>query len=183
MNLESIISITGKGGLFKVLSQTKNGLIVESIIDGKRLPVYASEKVSALNDISIYTNEGDMPLKEVYEKIYKKTAGKAAVDHKASPEELRNFLVEVVKDFDQERVYNSDLKKLFQWFNILVEKGLLVPEKKETKKEAAEGKDTTAKKAPAKKAVAKKPVVKKASPKTSGVKGGGKTATPSKKGK
>lgn len=185
MNLESIISITGKGGLFKVLSQTKNGLIVESIEDGKRLPVYSSEKVSALNDISIYTLEGDMPLKEVYEKIYKKTAGKAAVDHKANPEELRSFLESVVKDFDQERVYNSDLKKLFQWFNLLVEKGLLVPEKKEAKpkKEATDEKETTAKKAPAKKAVAKKPVAKKPSPKTSGAKGGAKAATPSKKGK
>jgi len=179
MNLESIISITGKGGLFKVLSQTKNGLIVESIEDGKRLPVYASEKVSALNDISIYTNEGDMPLKDVYEKIYKKTAGKPAVDHKASPEELRSFLVEVVKDFDQERVYNSDLKKLFQWFNILVEKGLLVPEKKE----AGDDKETTAKKASVKKTVPKKPVAKNTTPKTSGAKGGAKSATPSKKGK
>ncbi len=186
MNLESIISITGKGGLYKVLSQTKNGLIVESIADGKRMPVYASEKVSALNDISIYTNEGDMPLQEVYEKLYKKTAGKAAVDHKAKPEELRSFLVEVVKNFDQERVYNSDLKKLFQWFNLLVENGLLVPEKKDAKpKKAGEGeKETSTKKAPAKKAaVTKKPVAKKASPKTSGAKGGAKSATPSKKGK
>lgn len=186
MNLESIISITGKGGLYKVLSQTKNGLIVESIEDGKRLPVYASEKVSALTDISIYTNDGDMPLHEVYEKIYKKTVGKAAVDHKAKPEELRSFLESVVKNFDQERVYNSDLKKLFQWFNLLVEKGLLVPEKKEAKpkKEGADEKDATTKKAPAKKAVtAKKPTAKNTTPKTSGAKGGAKAATPSKKGK
>lgn len=183
MNLESIISITGKSGLFKVLSQTKNGLIVESIIDGKRMPVYASEKVSALNDISIYTYDDDMPLKDVYEKMYKKTLGKSAIDHKSNPDDLRNFLKEVVEDFDQERVYNSDLKKLFQWFNILAENGLLKPEKKEAKENASDKTKTATAKSAKPKATAKKPVAKTPTPKTSGVKGGAKTATPSKKGK
>ena len=180
MNLESIISVTGKPGLFKVVSQTKNGLIVETVNDGKRLPVYSSDKVSALSDISIYTLDGDLPLVEVYEKLYAKTGGKAAINHKSAPEELRSFLQEVVKDFDQDRVYNSDLKKLFQWFNLLIEAKLLEPKKETTsdKKEGAK-KTTTAKKAVA----AKKPVAKKATPKTSGAKGGAKTATPSKKGK
>jgi len=179
MNLESIISITGKPGLYKVVSQTKNGLIVETVTDGKRLPVYSSEKVSALSDISIYTLDGDLPLVEVYEKLYAKTAGKEAINHKSTPEELRGFLQEVVKDFDQERVYNSDLKKLFQWFNILIGAKLLEPKKeKESDKKAA-----TKKPAVAKKAVAKKPTAKKSAPKTSGAKGGAKTATPSKKGK
>jgi hypothetical protein len=177
--LESIISITGKPGLYKILSQIKNGLIVESITEKKRMPVYASEKVSALNDISIYTYTGDVPLKEVYEKMCVKTEGKAAIDHKSKPEELRSYLKEIIEDFDQDRVYHSDLKKLFQWFNILIENGILVAEKKgdKSKKEAAP------KKAPAKKAAPKKPVAKKQAPKTSGAKGGGKTATPSKKGK
>ena len=178
MNLESIISITGKPGLYKIVSQTKNGLIVETITDGKRLPVYSSEKVSALSDISIYTLDGDLPLVEVYEKIYTKTAGKSAIDHKSTPEELRKYLQEIVKDFDQERVYNSDLKKLFQWFNILIKAKLLEP-----KKEKAADKKETAKPVAAKKTVAKKPTVKKPTPKTSGAKGGAKTATPSKKGK
>lgn len=178
MNLESIISITGKPGLFKVLSTIKNGLIVESILDEKRMTVHASDKVSALNDISIYTTESDIPLSDIYDKIYKKTAGKPAVDHKASPEELRSYLKEIVEDFDQERVYNSDLKKLFQWYNLLSEKGLLKPDKKEDKKE-----DATAKKeVKPKKKAPKKPVAQKHSPKTAGVKGGGQTSMPSKKG-
>jgi len=176
MNLESIISVTGKPGLFKVVSQTKNGLIVESVADGKRTPVHASEKVSALTDISIYTYEGDIPLVEVYEKLYAKTGGKAAVSHKAKPEELKKAMEEVVKDFDQDRVYNSDLKKLFQWFNALIAADLLKPSEKDEKK-------TTAKKAPAKAAPKKKTAAKKPTPKISGMKGGSKTSTPSKHGK
>lgn len=178
MNLESIISITGKPGLYKVLSQVKNGLIVESIIDGKRMPIYASEKVSALTDISIYTYDSDIPLSEIYDKIFDKTAGKAAIDHKAKPEELRNYLKDIVEDFDQERVYNSDLKKLFQWFNVLAENGLLKQdEKKDKKKDAPAKKD-----AKPKKAAVKKTTTPKRAPKTGGAKGGGKTSMPSKKG-
>ena len=182
MNITSIISITGKPGLHKIVSQTKNGLIAESIEDGKRFPVYASEKVSAIEDISIYTKTDDMPLVEVYQKLYKKTAGKAAIDHKSKPEELQSFLKEVV-DFDEERVYNSDLKKLFQWFNILIKADLLKEEEKEeksTKKATADKKDAKAPKkvAPAKKVTAKKTTT----PKTSKAKATTKTATPSKKG-
>ena len=179
MSLERIISITGKPGLYKIISQIKNGLIVESVTEGKRLPVYASEKVSALSDISIYTYTGDVPLLEVYEKMAKKTGGKAAVDHKADAAELRAFLQSVIDDFDQDRVYHSDLKKLFQWFNILAENNLL----KEEKEKKEEGKEKT-KKAPAK-AAAKKPAAAKgkSTPKTSGAKGGAKAATPMKKGK
>ena len=177
MNLESIISITGKPGLFKVISQTKNGLIVESVIDGKRTPVYASEKVSALTDICIYTHKDDMPLKEVYEKMYKKTGGKVAIDHKATPEELRSFFKEVITDFDQERVYNSDLKKLFLWFNLLIENKLLKPDSKEDKVNKTEKGKKDIKLKP----VIKKPIAKPI-PKPSGAKGGSKTAIPSKKG-
>lgn len=177
MSLERIISITGKPGLYMIISQIKNGLIVESVTEKKRLPVYASEKVSALSDISIYTYTGDVPLLEVYQKMAKKTGGKAAVDHKADASELRAFLESVIEDFDQDRVYHSDLKKLFQWFNILAENDLL----KEEKEKKAEDKP---KKAPSK-AAAKKPTAAKgkSTPKTSGAKGGAKAATPMKKGK
>tara|TARA_R110001592_G_scaffold72804_3_gene222478 strand:+ start:439 stop:963 length:525 start_codon:yes stop_codon:yes gene_type:complete len=170
MNLKSIISITGKPGLYSVVSQTKNGLIVESVGEGKRLPVYASDKVSALEDISIYTMKEDMPLSEVYTKVFESTKGKEAIDHKAKPEELRAYLGKII-DFDEERVYNSDLKKLFQWFNLLVKADLLKPEEKEEEKKA-EKKD--AKKAPAKKAVAKKTTTAKtASAKAAPKKAGG----------
>jgi len=114
MSLQSIISITGKPGLFKVITQTKNGLVVESLMDQKRTPVHATEKVSALEDISIYTYSDDMPLVEVYTKMYEKTGGKETISHKSKPEELRSYLQSVVEDFDQERVYNSDLLNIWQ---------------------------------------------------------------------
>ena len=185
MSVSGIISVAGKPGLYKIVTQTKNGLIAESLTDSKRMPVYASQKVSALEEISIYTYEDDIPLPEVLEKIYAKTGGKEAIDHQADPAKLREFLASTIENFDQERVYNSDLKKLFQWFNILVKNDLLKPEKKEkeekdtgdTKKAAgkpAAKKATTAKKSP-------KPTVKKAVPKSSAAKGAAKP-TPRKVG-
>jgi len=178
MNLESIISVTGKPGLYKVISQIKSGLIVESLLEKKRMPIHATDKVSALSDISIYTNEGDMPLSEIYEVVYKKTFGKSAVSHKAKPEELKAYMKEVLPNYDEDRVYVSDLKKLFLWYNLLAENGFLVPSKIEDKDDkAAKPKKTVAKKAASKKAVAKK-----GAPKTRAVKGGGQRAMPSKKG-
>lgn len=158
MSLESIISITGKPGLYKIISQAKNGLVVESLLDGKRMPVYASEKVSALEDISVYTHTEDLPLNEVYQKLLEKTEGKVAIDHKSTPEELRSYFKEVVENYDQERVYNSDLKKIFQWYNILVKQKILKPAKKEAPKKKAVGKAgaATKEKAPAKKATTTK---------------------------
>jgi hypothetical protein len=182
MDLKSIISITGKPGLHKVISQTKNGLIAESIEDGKRFPVYASEKVSAIEDISIYTTTEDVPLTDVYEKLFKKTEGKAAIDHKSKPEEIKKFIKQVV-DFDEERVYNSDLKKMIQWFNILVNAGLLKIEvKKEKKTTAKDGEKAADKKKVATKTTAKKSTPTKAVPKPSKAKGGAKTVTSAKRG-
>jgi len=178
MNLESIISVTGKPGLFKVISQIKNGLIVESLLEKKRMPIHATDKVSALSDISIYTNEGDMPLADIYEVVFKKTDGKSAVSHKAKPEELKAYMKEILPDYDEDRVYVSDLKKLFLWFNLLAENGLLVPSKDEDKDDKADA----PKKTVAKKTAPKKPVVQKGAPKTRAVKGGGQTSMPSKKG-
>jgi hypothetical protein len=182
MAVSGIISVSGKPGLYKVISQTKNGLIAESLIDAKRMPVYASQKVSALEEISIYTYEDDIPLTEVFDKLYEKTAGKKALDHKSDPEELRTFLASVVENFDQERVYNSDLKKLFQWFNLLVDKGLLKPEEKEKEKGEGEAKEKPkAKKAPAATKTKKAAVQKKPTPKASGAKAQAKS-TPRKVG-
>lgn len=183
MDISGIISITGKPGLYKVVSQTKNGLLVESIEDGKRIPVFASEKVSSLEDISLYTKGDDMPLKEVFTKIYEKTGGKEAVNSKASSNELRDFLTSVV-DYDQERVYNSDVKKLLQWFNTLVSKGLL--DKKEESNENAE--ETKVAKDVVKKDTTKKPGIKKtpdaSKAKTSSTRKGAsvKSVTPRKAG-
>lgn len=131
MELEGIISIGGKPGLFKVISKRKNELIVESIPDGKKHFIYALDRVSALEDISIYTDVDDVPLKEVYEKLFEIEDGKASIDHKSDPKLLKEKMMEILPDYDQDRVYNSDLKKLFQWYNLLIGAGLLVPGKKE----------------------------------------------------
>ena len=138
MNLEAIISVSGKPGLYKVISKKKNGLVVESIPDGKKLNIFALDKVSALDDISIYTYEEDVPLKEVFTKLFKIEAGKKSIDHKDTSEVLRAKMVEILPDFDQERVYISDLKKLFQWYNLLIEAGLLKPEEVKEEKEVKE---------------------------------------------
>ena len=134
MNLTGIISISGQSGLFKIISQTKNGIIVEPLGGGRRFPVHGAQRVSSLEDISIYTYEEDVPLAEVFEKIYKKLSGKEAPSPKSKPEELKAFMEGSLPNFDQERVYNSDIKKVAQWYNLLLAEGLLKEEKKESKK-------------------------------------------------
>jgi hypothetical protein len=131
MDLKGYVSISGQGGLYKIISQAKNGLIVESLIDKKRIPAYANQKVLALEDISIFCVDGDTPLKDVFAKIYEKTNGGPTLDSKSDPEVLATYLLEVLPNFDRPRVYNSDLKKLFSWFNLLQNAGALVPSKEE----------------------------------------------------
>ena len=120
MDLSSIISISGKPGLYKIVSQAKNSIIVESIIDKKRFPAYSSDKISVLEDISIYTHNEDKPLKDIFSAIYVKTEGKETLSHKEKISELISFLSDIIPDYDEDRVYPSDIKKIFQWFNILI---------------------------------------------------------------
>lgn len=127
MNLKGIIAISGMPGLFKLSGQMKNGIIVESLLDGKRIPAYASHKVSALEDISIYGESEDIPLGEVFGMIYKLEEGKESVSHKEDIQKLKDKLEEAFPDYDKDRVYSSDIKKLFQWYNLLVSKDVLVP--------------------------------------------------------
>ena len=161
MDLSGIISISGKPGLYKVIAQGKNSVIVESVMDKKRFPAYATDRISALEDISIYTLESDVPLKDVFESMYKKYDGKEGLSHKDDVINLQEVLFEILPDYDEDKVYPSDIKKLFQWYNMLLKAGNLKPakeEKKETKKDdkpKAEKKETTKKKAPAKKAESK----------------------------
>jgi hypothetical protein len=125
MDLSKILSISGKSGLFKVLSQGKNSVIVESLIDGKRFPVFGSEKMSTLEEISVFTTGEDLPLKDVLKAIHGKLEGKPAIDSRSENTALKKFFLEVVPDFDQERVYVSDIKKIISWYNSLVEHSLL----------------------------------------------------------
>ena len=123
--LKTILSISGKPGLFKLISQAKNMLIVESLQTGKRQPAYAHEKIISLGDIAIFTDEEDVPLSEVLNAIKEKENGaKVTLDIKeADNETLRAYLAEVLPNFDRERVYPTDIKKLISWYNLLVETG------------------------------------------------------------
>jgi hypothetical protein len=138
MDLSGIISIAGKPGLYKVIAQGKNNVIVESLVNGKRIPAYATDKISALEDISIYTLESDVPLADVFASLIKKFDGKEGLSHKDDVINLQEVLFEVLPDYDEDRVYPSDIKKLFQWYNLLVNAGILTLEadqKEEPKQE------------------------------------------------
>ncbi|MDR1561773.1 MAG: DUF5606 domain-containing protein [Dysgonamonadaceae bacterium] len=133
--LKEILSISGKPGLFKRISQGKNLLIAESLLDGKRIPLYSRDKVIALGDISIYsTGDEDKPLYEIFIAIQAKEEGKQVEFDANNPVKLKEYLYSVFPDFDSERVYPSDIRKLLNWYNILVSKGLtdFAPEVKET---------------------------------------------------
>ena len=119
MSLEKIVAVTGKPGLFKIISQSKGGLIVESLIDKKRLPINAMHNVSVLNDIAIYTYEEEVPLRNVLKTIAEKHENKEAISHKESNANLTSFFSEVLPDYDEERVYTSNIKKVVQWYNLL----------------------------------------------------------------
>lgn len=123
--IRRILSISGKPGLYRLVSQGKNMLIVESLADKRRQPIYANDKVVSLGDISIYTTEGDKPLSEVFESVKAKADGKA-VDIKAfsNDQAIRDYFREILPDFDDDRVYTSDIKKLLTWYNTLIAKGI-----------------------------------------------------------
>jgi hypothetical protein len=133
MDLSGIISIAGMSGLYKVVAQTKNGLIVESLTDKKRVPVYATHKVSTLEDVQIYSTADDVPLKVVLQKIYDKEKGGACIDHKMPDAELKKYFLAAFADYDQERVYVSDIKKVLNWYNALQKQGLLEKKEEEAK--------------------------------------------------
>jgi len=125
MDLTEILSIAGKPGLYKMISHTKTGMLVQSMDGEKRFPVFAHEKISSLEEISIFTEDDDVPLKDVLKKIHEMLEGEKALSHKSSSDELKDFFDDAIPDYDKERVYVSDIKKVIQWYNILHEKELL----------------------------------------------------------
>lgn len=127
MQLEKIISISGKPGLFKLISQLRNGFIIEDIITKKKVSISNSSQVSLLDNISMFTFDNEVPLFEVFENIAKKEDYKQTVSHKSSSEELRAFMAEVLPNYDVGRVYDSDIKKLVQWYNLLQRAGYITP--------------------------------------------------------
>ena len=125
MSLDSILSITGKPGLYKLKTKARSGFVVESLTDSKTSIIGMNHNVSVLKDISIYTYDAEMPLKEVFNKIASKEDKGAAISHQSSKDELANYFNEVLPEYDEDRVYASDIKKVVQWYNILQENDLL----------------------------------------------------------
>jgi hypothetical protein len=139
IDLTGIISITGQPGLYKIVAQSKNGIIVESLSDKKRLNVYASTKVSTLSDISMFTTGDDKPLEEIMTSIHEKEKGGPAIDNKADDKTMEKYFSEILPEYDKERVYISNMRKLISWYNALQTAGAL-KEKEENK----EGDDKSA---------------------------------------
>mgnify|MGYP001149544620 FL=1 len=123
MELKEILAISGQPGLYKYVAQSTKGVIVESLLDGRRMNASASSKVSALTEISIFTEGDDLPLADLFTAIYDHTGGKEAISHKEAPEKLKAAFAEVLPEYDRERVHVSDIKKCFAWFNVLVGAG------------------------------------------------------------
>lgn len=139
MKLEGILSISGKPGLYKLVSQAKNSVIVESLSDKKRFPIHATDQVSAIEEIGIYTYGDTVSLSDVFEAIALENKGQACISHKASKDELAIWLRGLLPEYDEEQVYYSNIKKIAQWYNILQENGLVeVPQEKETNQKAEE---------------------------------------------
>ena len=151
IQLKDILAISGKGGLFKFIAQARNGIVVESLEDQKRHVAAATARVSSLEDIAIFTMDEEVPLADIFYMIYEKSEGKEALSHKAQVEELKSQFKELVPEYDEDRVYVSDIKKVFQWYNQLLQHELLeVIDKEEDQEEESAEKTKESAEKPAK---------------------------------
>jgi len=166
--LKTILSVSGKPGLFKLISNAKNMVIVESLADKRRMPIYARDKVVSLGDIAMYTDDDEVPLSEILSTMeIKENGGQASISSASKPEELRKYFAEILPTYDRERVYDSDIKKLINWYNLLINSGYSFKEeeadpesvevKNEVEPKAEEQEEVKEKAAPKK----KKPAAKK----------------------
>ena len=163
IDLTGIIAISGQPGLYKVVAQSKNGIIVEGLADKKRTSISSTAKVSSLEDISMFTTGEDKPVAEIMKSIFDKEKGGACVDSKADDKTIIAYFAAVLPDYDKERVYTSNMRKLFNWYNGLQTSGNLKVKEAETTEESAEKKivkAATEKKAAVKKTTAKEPKAK-----------------------
>ncbi len=145
MRLKDIVSITGKSGLYKILSNTHKGIVVESLDEKKsKFMVEANFQVAVLGDITIYTKDGtDLYLKDIFKKIREKDGDKTSVSHKGKPAELRAYFQEAAPNHDEDRVYPSDIKKIVQWYNILSDNDMLYLIDQEDEEEKEESSDAS----------------------------------------
>lgn len=138
MVLKDLMAITGSPGLYKFIAQGKNAVIVENLESGKRTSAHAAAKISSLEDIAVFTETEEIPLSEVFDRIYEKEEGAEAINPKSPPEELKSYFAGLLPEYDRERVYLSDIKKIIQWYNILHSLDML--QKEEIEEEEKEGK-------------------------------------------
>jgi hypothetical protein len=139
IDLTGIISISGQPGLYKIIAQSKNGIIVEGLADKKRQNIYSSTKVSTLSDISMFTTGDDKPIDEIMTAIFEKEKGGPAIDNKADDKAVERYFAEILPDYDKEKVYVSNMRKLFSWYN-----GLQATDNLKQKEENAEGEEKNA---------------------------------------
>ena len=130
--LKGILAISGQPGLFKLVTEAKNSIIVESLLTGKRIPAYSTSKISTLADISVFTETGEIQLKELFKKIQEN--GKS-LSPKASANEIKSFFEEILPEYDKDRVYVSDMKKILQWYQLLSNQNLLTEDEEEKPEE------------------------------------------------
>ena len=139
MELKDIVAINGKPGLYEIKAQSKGGVIVKSLLDSKKFPVTVSHNISALNEIAIYTYEEEIPLRIIFKAIGDKENGKEAISPKENGKVLTSYFREILPDFDEERVYTSNIKKVLQWYNLLASKNFdftVIKEEEEETEEA-----------------------------------------------
>ncbi len=122
MLLKDIISVPGMNGLYKIIANNKNGFIVESLQDGKRTMISSNQRIMTLADISVFTNDGEIPLRDVFKKAQELGGNKLEVDPKGDPKKLKEYFKKIVPEFDEEKVYSSDIKKMIIWFDVLKDK-------------------------------------------------------------
>ncbi len=145
MELKDILAISGYPGLFKFVSQGRNAIIVENLETKKRMSAFGSERISSLEEISVYTDEEDLPLVDVFKKIFEKEGNKPTIDPKSAPEKLKSYFSEIIPGYDRDRVYTSDIKKILTWYNLMHELKMVKFDEEEEK--VAEKQDSEGKKA------------------------------------
>lgn len=141
LELKDILAISGQGGLFRYIAPSSNGVIVEALSDGRRMNASGTAKISSMAEIAIYTDSEDMPLWKVFQAVYKHTEGKNALNPKSDPAQLKKLFAEILPDYDRDRVHVSDMKKVFGWYNILVDAGMTDFTIEEEKEESGEAKE------------------------------------------
>ena len=147
MALKDILVISGQGGLFKYVSQSRNNVIVENLSDNKRTTIPATAKISMLEDITMFAENNDVPLREVFKKIQVKENGGASIPHKSPDAALKKYFAEVLPEYDKERVYLSDIRKVVMWYNLMLELGITdfeAPEEAAQEQETSETDETAA---------------------------------------